>query len=447
MPKLTGKRLDGLYLMLLGSAIFLLLGIALENTSSVPMVDFKVVYYPARCLIQHCDPYIESEVSRIYSAEGADHSLDTANVRQIVTRYLYLPTGFSFTVLFAMLPWGPAHLLWMTLTVASVIFASFLMWELGANFAPVVSGVLIGFLLANSEALIVLCNSAGIAVSLCVVAVWCLIQERFVRAGIFCLAISLMMKPQDSGLIWLYFLLAGGMYTRRALQGLLATLVLSLPGVLWVWHVAPNWMGEWRYNLHTFSLHGGLTDPGPASAGSHGLGMMVNLQAIISLFWDDPRIYNPVSYLLVAPLLLLWVFVTLRSRSSKANAWFALASIAALSMLPVYHHLYDAKLLLLTVPACAMLWAEGGLVGWLALLVNGAGFVLTGDIPWAILLSLISKLQLSTNGLTGQILTAVQVLPTPLILLVMGVFYLWVYVRRCDVQSPLWPLWGHSGER
>jgi hypothetical protein len=116
-------------------------------------------------------------------------------------------------------------------------------------------------------------------------------------------------------------------------------------------------------------------------------------------------------------------------------------------MLPVYHHLYDAKLLLLTVPACAMLWAEGGLVGWLALLVNGAGFVLTGDIPWAILLSLISKLQLSTNGLTGQILTAVQVLPTPLILLVMGVFYLWVYVRRCDLQSPLWPLWGHSGER
>ncbi len=100
-----------------------------------------------------------------------------------------------------MLPWGPARILWMTLTVGSLIFASVLIWNLSVDFAPLVSGVLIGFLLANSEVLVITGNAAGIAISLCVVAVWCFLRERFVLAGILCLAISLAVKPQDAGMV------------------------------------------------------------------------------------------------------------------------------------------------------------------------------------------------------------------------------------------------------
>ena len=427
---MTKARLDGLYLLLLGSVIFVLLGVIVESSAVVTTVDYKVVYYSARCLIQHIDPYQENEVLSIYQAESADRPLESEKVRQIVSRYMYLPTAFAVTVPFALLPWGPAHILWLTLTIGSVIVASFLIWNVGADFAPIVSGVLIGFFLANSEVLVVLCNPAGIAVSLCVVAVWCFIRERFVPAGILCLAVSLVVKPQDAGLVWLYFLLAGGVYRRRALQTLVATLALGLPGILWVWSVAPNWLQEWRSNILAFSVHGGINDPGPASSGGHGLGMLVNLQAVLSVFRDDPHFYNPVSYLICVPLLLLWLIVTLRSRPSPAKAWIGLAAIAALSMLPVYHHLYDSKILLLTVPACAMLWAEGGLIGRLALLVTAAGFVLNGDVTWAIVLGLIGRLHMPPSGLSEQLLIAVQVFPAPLILLVIGVFYLWVYARR-----------------
>jgi hypothetical protein len=413
-----------------------LLGAALENAAPSPLADFRALYYPARCLIQHDDPYMEGEVLRIYRAEGGDRPSDTAMVRQIATQNVYPPTAFSFTVPFAMLPWGPARMLWMTLTVGSFIFASFLIWNLGANYAPILSGALIGFLLANSEILIVTGNAAGIVVSLCAVAVWCFLRERFVPAGILCLAVSLAIKPHDTGLVWLYFLLAGGVYRKRALQTLLAAVAISLPGVLWVWQVAPHWMRELHSNILAFSVHGGINDPGLASTGGHGLDMLISLQTAISVFRDDPRIYNPASYLICAPLLLLWAFVTLRSRPSLARAWLALAAIAALSMLPVYHRQVDAKLLLLTVPACAMLWAEGGLIGWFALLVNTAGFVLTGDIPWAILLGFINNSHLPATGLSGQILMAVQVFPAPLILLVMVIFYLWVYVRRCSAHAP-----------
>ena len=62
------------------------------------------------------------------------------------------------------------------------------------------------------------------------VAVWCFIRERFVPAGILCLAVSLAVKPQDAGLVWLYFLLVGGVYPKRALQTLVAMLALGLPG-------------------------------------------------------------------------------------------------------------------------------------------------------------------------------------------------------------------------
>lgn len=164
--------------------------------------------------------------------------------------------------------------------------------------------------------------------------------------------------------------------------------------------------------------------------GGHGLAMVISLQSILSVFRDDPRFYNLGSYLACAPLLLAWALITLRTRATPARAWLALASIAALSLLPVYHRQYDAKLLLLTVPACVMLWVEGGVTGWLALLLTTAGFVLTGDLTWAILLGLISHLHLPATRLSGQILTAVQVFPAPLILLIVGVFYLWVYARK-----------------
>ena len=69
---MTKARLDGLYLVLLGSVAFLLLGVALERSAPAPLADFKALYYPSRCLIQHHDPYMESEVRRIYEAEGGN---------------------------------------------------------------------------------------------------------------------------------------------------------------------------------------------------------------------------------------------------------------------------------------------------------------------------------------------------------------------------------------
>lgn len=97
---MTKPRLDGIYLLLIGTLLFLILGIALEQNSPHAMQDFRVLYNPARCLLQHCDPYNEREVLRLYREEGGDQQSETPVVRVIVTRYIYPPTAFLCTVPF-----------------------------------------------------------------------------------------------------------------------------------------------------------------------------------------------------------------------------------------------------------------------------------------------------------------------------------------------------------
>jgi hypothetical protein len=118
----------------------------------------------------------------------------------------------------------------------------------------------------------------------------------------------------------------------------------------------------------------------------------------------------------------------------------ALAAIAALSMLPVYHRQDDAALLLLAIPACSMLWTEGSRIGRIALLVTGIGLLLVADLPWAIFFVLVNALHLSTSGRSGQMLIVFQVFAIPLTLLAVSVFYLWVYARRGPTLPPLAPM-------
>ena len=423
----------------------LLMGATFEVVSPVSMVDFKMVYYGSRCLLQHSDPYNHSEVQRVYRAAEGESPSELTKGSANLPHNLYTPAAFSFTIPFAIMAYGPAHILWMVLTAGGLILASFLMWDIAAPYAPVLSGCLIGFLIANSELPLVVGNPAGISVGLCVVAVWCFVKQRFVPVGVLCFAVSLILKPHDVGLVWLYFLLAGGASRKHAWQTLLVTIAVGLPGLLWVSHVAPHWMHELHSTLSADSARGGPDDPGPASSGAHGLGMMISLQTVISVLWDDPRVYNTISYLICGALLLPWAISSLRLRSSPERVWFALAAIAPLFLLPLYHRQSDATLLLLTVPACAILWAKGGVIGRVALIVNTAGFILTGDLTWAAFLGLLARLHLPAGILSPKLLIAVQVFPAPLILLVMGIFYLYVYLQN-DRHSVAPAVSGGSGQ-
>jgi hypothetical protein len=427
---MTRTRQIVLLCLLLSCGVSVSLGFFLERAKPDLMMDFKGVFFDARCLLQHTDPYKPGEPLRVYLEEGNTLPQSADGLRQILIRDVYLPTASIFIAPFAMLPMGPAQVFWMILTAAGLVLAAYLMWSLGASYAPVLSGALVCLVLANSEVLFATGNPAGIAVSLCVVAVWCFFKDRYVWAGILCLAVSLAIKPHDAGLVWLYFLLAGGIYRKRALQTLVVAAVLGLAAIVWVTPISPHWVQELHSNLLADSAPGGVNNPTLASPTGRTVTMVIDLQSVVAVFRDDPLIYNSVSFIVCGALLLTGAIRTLRSRFSQQGTLLALAAIAPLTMLIIYHRPFDAKLLLLAVPACAMLWAEGGRTGRLALLVTATGIVATSDLLLLIFLAFTRNIPLSTAGLSGQLLTVALARPVPLILLAMSVFYLWIYLRR-----------------
>ena len=422
------SRWVSLPLLLLSAAISIVWGSSLAMTR-YGTTDFRAVYYGTRCLLQHHDPYKVSDLERVVRDEHGERPSEPVQQHQAVTVYVNLPTAFLFVAPFAILPYGVAQMLWLVLLAALLLLAGFLVWNLSEGYAPGVSLFLICMVLANSVVIFGDANTAGIAVSLCLAAVWCFVRERFVLAGILCMALSLAIKPHDSGFVWLYFLLVGGAYRKRALQSLTVTLLLGLSAFLWVSLVAPQWVQDWHTNLSTISTHGHINDPGPASiVGFNNLSPVIDLQSVISVFRDDPRVYNSITYLVCGPLLLLWTIATLRSPFLKTRAWLALAVIVPLTMLGTYHRLWDAKLLLLTVPACAILWAEGGLRRWFALALTLAGILVTSDVPLELLYGDGKDLPLATPTLPGKIMTVLLYRPIPVVLLVVGCFYLWAFM-------------------
>jgi len=268
-------------------------------------------------------------------------------------------------------------------------------------------------------------NPAGMAIGLCAIAVWCFVRERFVTAGIVCFAFSLVFKPHDSWLIWFWLLLANVRYRRRAIQIVGVFIALSLPAVLWVslMPASSHWARDLHANLVGNVSHGNADDPGPANSWAYSF---TNVQSVIGVIRDDPQVYNPIAYLICAGLLLIWLVPTLKAAPSRAGDLLALASISALSLLPIYHRQYDTRLLLLIFPATALLWASGGPVGRLALLLAFAGIALTS----AKLLATLIRVHPHYGGLSGEMLAIVLHRPMPVVVLILCVFYLSIYSQR-----------------
>jgi hypothetical protein len=430
---MKGARTDGMYLLFLGVVIFVLLGIRTTDLGArSSMKDFEAIYYPARCLMHHVDPYAPNNVWSRYQAEGVEESYVKQSLRPGIELCSYPPSALLLATPLAALSWKAAHLCWVFFIATTFILAACLIWSVAADSAPILSGWLFALALADGFQSISVGNSGSIVVSFCAIAVWCFVRARYEAVGVVCLALALAIKPHVVAFVWLYFLLAGGTYRKRAFQTLAVALAFAIPSALWVSSVAPHWTEELRSNIAVASS--GRDYPGPAPLANRTAGMIIDLQTDISIFRNDPHFYNPLTYLICGIPVLIWSLKTLRVFPSPANVWLALAPIVPLAMLPTYHRVYDAKLLLLAIPACAILWEEGGSIRWVALAVTTAGILSTGDIPLVVFVEFTKTLRLP-DGAVGKVLTVLLTRPVPLVLLAVSAFYLWVYCKRA-IQGP-----------
>ncbi|HZB89330.1 MAG TPA: glycosyltransferase 87 family protein [Terracidiphilus sp.] len=422
-------------MLLLGSVISIYWGVSLARAVPGGIMGFPGIYYGTRCLMQHCDPYNVPQFEAFYERSGAAVPIDSVARRQAVTLYVNIPSTFVFVAPFALLPLKSAQTLWMIPLIGSFVLATLLMWDLGAMKARKLSTILAFVVLANCEVLFSGGNTAGLVVAFCVIAAWCFLEQRCELAGVLCLAAALAIKPHDAGLVWLFFLLSGGALRRRAMQAGALAIALVLAATLWVSVVAPHWFPELRANLAAISAHGGINEPGPKSIGVSSADMIVDLQTVFSIIRDDPGFYNAATYVICGALFCAWVILVARTRRSAQSAWFALVAASSLSMLVTYHRSYDARLLLLAIPACALLWSRKDALAWPAAVLTAATITMTSDIPLALLAAKTDQMQMYPHDLGGKLIAILIGRPAPMLLLATAAFYLWVFARHSQTEA------------
>ena len=420
-------RTDGIYFLILGCALFVLSGLALTLATPGQLIDFKAIYYSGRCLLSGHDPYREDDMTQAYAA-GEGQSFASPAMRrpnESVTLFVYPPTTLLIAVPFALLPLKTAVLLWQLLIASGVLLSSVLMWDLAADYAPRLSAVLIALWMIGSIGLFLIGNIAGLVVSLCLIAAWSFIRSRVVWVGLICLSFGLVIKPHDVALIWLYFLFAGASHRKSALQSLVIAAALGAVALLWISHAAPQWLPELKANLAETSAPGGRSDPGPNGVSNSTNGMIVDLQAAISFFRDDPAFYNSLAYAISGVLLLGWLLITFRSAPSLTRDLLALASVSTLTSIATYHRNYDARIALLAVPACALLWSQQNPRKYLAALFTFLLLLFTGDFTIAALLAFKRNMDMANATWLTRLAAVLIWRPLPFMLLSTTLIYIW----------------------
>lgn len=393
--------------------------------------DFGAVYYGARCVLQHKDPYDPATALHEFEADGGKFAAKDPKQEKsdlsVISEEVYPPTALLLVSPLARLRWPLLQTVWLTLIAGLLVLAAFLMWDLAAQ-SPAVAGWMLGFVLLNCVILLLSGNLVGVVAPSCAIAAWCFLKDRLAWAGVALFAVSLVLKPHDAGFVWLYFLLAGGAGRKRALCSLAGAAILGMYAAIWVLPASPHWYAELHRNLTLVSIRGNISDPGPSGLSSRSISPIISLQGAISIFEGDPTLYNCVTHLLAGGLILTWAVTALRKRASKEASLLALAAISILTMLPVYHRADDAKLLLLVIPACAMLWKSKGRTGWLAINLTAAAVFVTSAVPIIFEAAAVANLPLEFSTMSGK-LTLLLLQPAPLVLLAAGCFYLWEYIR------------------
>lgn len=406
-------------------------------------VDFAQIYFGVRCLIDHQDPYDGEAPLRAFDASGLRFPANPPENLRInritIAQAMYLPTGFLVLAPFALAPWAIAHMVWFWVMAGLLALAGLLAWDLASD-APFLAGWMTGFILLNSVMVLLVANPAGIAVPLCIIAAWCFLKGRLGPVGVALLAAGLVIKPQDAGLLWLYFLLAGGPGRKRAWQTLGVAAVLGTCAAVWIAPIAPRWLPELRRNIHLEFVPGGIDNLNPFGAASSQFDPVISMQNTLRVLRDAPGFYGPGTLIVTGLVVLAWALVIARKRSSSRRILLALAATSVLTLLPSYHRNHDAKLLLMMIPACTLLWAGGGVRRWVALGLTWAAILVTSDMP--VIGSIVAMGILRPTAATpGGKLLLLALHPAPLVLLAAGCFYLWAFIyfepRTADASLPV----------
>ncbi len=332
------------------------------------MHDFVAPYSGAGCLLLGCDPYDPAQVLQTFTAAGGDNN--DLSEQWSNTPPVYPPSTLIELLPFTFLNYHRARIVWYLLSTLAFI-VPFLLWAgmLAPPYRPWMA--LLGALLRESYAAAFAAEAGQtsfIALGLAVIALWCLIRRRYVVAGMICLGAGIGLKPQLAGIVVLYLILRP-VFRGFAIRAAVIALALVVIGGVWVSLPAPSkkWWTELSQQAKMSQQPGAVNDPSTANRYAPDI---VNAQAASVLLTPDPSTYNLLAYLLFAGLLIPFVIKAGRGADTNTQMFSALAAIACIGILPVYHRVYDLLILLLTFPSLICLFVQHRKLRWVAALAT-----------------------------------------------------------------------------
>ncbi len=347
MQRNVGRALVLGILLLLASTEFLLRG-PVRFAQSRDFNDFMSPYIQSSAWIRGTDPYssanlvlfwpLDAKRSDFLAKDLADGSL--VYKRGIPTAYPL--TCFLILAPLAVVPWHIAHALWLAIDLLaySVTIVSLLSLA-DLRRSPLLMYLFLAFALALAPFHTGL--AAGsivvVAVGLIAGAIWSAERQHATLAGVL-LALAVGLKPQVGLPFLFYFLLRRRWRHSVVAIGLVAILFavavirLSVSGVSWV----PSYLYDSKVLFAPGSL-GDFTELDPMRFG------LVNLQIPIYAIFGHRQMTNIAAALVALTMGLVWLFLINR-RGGGRNELLELSAIAVISLLPVYHRLYDASLLI-----------------------------------------------------------------------------------------------------
>jgi hypothetical protein len=332
--------------------------------------DFVPVYAGGRCLLHGCNPYDTSQLQRqFFQAGGRADQLNSWDIDVPV----YPPSTFLTLIPLALLHYPQARLFWFVLNGVLFVTSTILIWSLCPWAHRWLATILVSLILGTSGILLVLGQPAVLAISLVVIGTYLFLRGMLLPVATLLCMFSLAVKPQIGGLIVLYLLVQRihWRYVAAAMVGALAILIcgglmLSLrPG-------SAAWRTTLVANLSATMSPGGSADPRPGNQEAIG---DVNLQPLTSIVLVEAREFNLAAYAVFLVLLGLWAVAIPWRNLTLEMHFLALAGVAVLSLLPVYHRFYDTRLLLLSMPAVVVIFGKRRLLGTAVAVVTAVAVI------------------------------------------------------------------------
>jgi hypothetical protein len=343
------RRNLGILLLLAAFAQFGVRGLE-RVRSEVPLWDFASVFAASRVWIHGQNPYDLPVVLSTWHHAGIFSDRDVSYFATV-----YPPNSLVMLIPFALLPATAAMWAWLALTLALICLQFAALADLaGLRLRDPRTLILLAGALASAPfQFAVLSGQLSMpAISLGIVAVWCAARERGILGGVL-LGLACAIKPQVGAPFVAYYLLS----RRWSVAGVSMLISGAIAGgALLAMHVAHiDWYTGWKQSIALTTRIGGVNDYG--WAGDFRDEIMDLKMLLVSLLHDSRTLRIAVEG--ITGLVAIWYLRMFRSKTlHDRDQLLMVAGLAAVSLLPIYHRVYDAALVTM-----ALAWALAELDG------------------------------------------------------------------------------------